>query len=99
MLICYSIEAPSLKDVRGGATVTTSSSNTSMCNVITSAGTHQIIKGQVMCHNGVSNSQTNGSSSSNSSSSGTKKNAASALNMAPAVPFTTFFGFLAYMLL
>ncbi|KAL8243813.1 hypothetical protein R6Q59_010071 [Mikania micrantha] len=89
------VEAKSLKDVRGGANVVTSSQNQNICSIFQSASKNQVIKGNTMCSTNTVTAQTNGTSGS---SNGTKS-AANILSISPAITFTSFFSFAAYMLL
>lgn len=83
----------SLSDVKGAASVYTSSTNSSICDLFSQAKKGQAIKGKLTCETNSKNTANNGSSSSSGSSS-SNKNSASDLS----APITGLFGLIAALL-
>lgn len=90
------VDINAVRDVRGGATVTTSSQNQTICDLFNKAASRSVIKGSNKCQVNTATDQTNGSSTSSGSSS--SSNAAVALGYDAAAPFTGLLGFIAWML-
>lgn len=88
-----SVSFNSLSDVKGAASVYTSSTNTSICDLFQAAKKGQAIKGKLTCETSSKNTAGNGSSSTGSSSS-TPKN--SAVDMS--APITGLVGLVAALL-
>ncbi|KAK5069575.1 cell wall protein Ecm33 [Lithohypha guttulata] len=90
---------PSLTDVKGAATVYTSSTNGTICDLFNRAKTGQAIKGQVTCETGSTNTANNGTGTRSGSGSSRSSGAAVAnLNFDPSAPLTGFAAFVAALL-
>lgn len=87
---------PALTDVKGAATVYTSSTNTTVCDLFNRAKSGQAIKGKLTCETSSANTANNGTGTSSGSGS-SKSSGAAVRNLSydPTAPLTGFAAFIA----
>jgi len=92
------ISFKALTDVKGAATVYTSSSNTSICDLFNGAKSNQIIKGKVDCETSSKNVAGDNSSDSSSSSSSSDSKSAAVSKFVYSAPLTAVAALIAALL-
>lgn len=92
------ISFKALTDVKGAATVYTSSSNTSICDLFNGAKSNQIIKGKVDCETSSKNVAGDNSSDSSSSSSDSDSTSAAVSKFVYSAPLTAVAALIAALL-
>lgn len=96
----FRVSLPKIHDIRGGASVETTSTNQAICNEFDQAHSQQIIKGTETCQVGKANPSSNpnptGSSSSSASSGSSSKNGAGSYD--PSAPLTGLSAIIAALL-